>query len=68
MNGAYSAEEVYTESDIQNVVQYAAAVRIPLYHYLSCTYGYVSERNRRAYSQCLFLRPGIANLIIPLGN
>ena len=30
MNGAYSAEEVYTECDIQNVVQYAAAVGIPL--------------------------------------
>lgn len=28
-NGAYSADEMYSESDIQYIVQYAAAVRFP---------------------------------------
>ena len=26
-NGAYSSDETYSESDVQNVVQYAASVR-----------------------------------------
>jgi hypothetical protein len=32
MNGAYSPAEVYTESDIQYIVQYAGAVRIFFCH------------------------------------
>jgi hexosaminidase len=38
INGAYSPEEVYTESDIQYIVQYAGAVRTYFYHNLLCLY------------------------------
>lgn len=34
-NGAYSLQEVYTESDVQYIVSYAAAVRVyNIYHVL----------------------------------
>lgn len=32
INGAYSPQEVYTASDVQYIVQYAAAVRVSLYY------------------------------------
>ena len=46
MNGAYSATEVYTESDIQYIVQYAGAVRLFFYHPLSRAYSHLAEGYR----------------------
>jgi hypothetical protein len=40
MNGTYSAEEVYTDSNIQYIVQYAGAVRIYLRLYEGLLYSY----------------------------
>lgn len=43
-NGAYSAEETYSESDVQFVVQYAAAVSLLLSYIRSVAHPRVAAR------------------------
>lgn len=53
MNGAYSAAEVYTKSDMQYIVNYAGAVRLFFYQGLSCANGRPAERYRCSSGQYL---------------
>ena len=39
-NGAYSSQETYSESDVQYIVQYAAAVRLFSFSPLACLLTY----------------------------
>lgn len=64
MNGAYSPQEVYTESDVQYIVQYAGAVRFSIYHGLLCSYGHAVERHRCSSSQYLLFDFAKANFMI----
>lgn len=68
MNGAYSAEEVYTESDIQYIIHYAGSVRVSHCDNRSCSYGRVAERHRCSYRQCLLHDFEKANFMVSLGN
>jgi hypothetical protein len=56
INGAYSAEEVYTASDVQYIVQYAAEVCFSLHLSPLVAYSHLSERYRRSDGQYLFSR------------
>jgi hypothetical protein len=55
INGAYSAEEVYTASDVQYIVQYAAEVCFSLHPSLLVAYSHFSERYRRSDGQYLLV-------------